>query len=470
MPRKNNSHNENEFEDREQDLNDDNSENSQDFDQEHTNQFDVSENNSGDLLIGNNNVLLNTDNEANENIIANDDISDNEVSANKEESANLNQENPDEVNEIEDANKRIDETVKLTMFMDKLNTFNSMFKTDINANKFVDAVTTAWQLLQDEDRNVRLEGWGTLGDIFRDVLKEAFTAERDLSYKEHRLPDYAEIIRSSNYLMRVAMFNFTDLYSNKKKSYMFKSTAFGGLNAKDMAKLTSSGKSQWRMDQKSDKAWNIQSADARNIAKVWQKDADPYERLISEMKALAESGNGRIADADHRDIYNKLAAAEWMLINNEEMLIESSEKPGEKIPNWGNKYWKALLETREALGIPKHISIRELIQGDYAESSKAVNDINFNERQFEDHLLNAEVRGMFDSMEAQESEFKIQREEIKLNRTISDNHEVDIDSDAVRYPHPVHEENEFIKQRHSEKENNFIVDTSNHKDIDLNIV
>lgn len=417
-----------------------------------------------------NNIILLDDEE---NVIENRNEDENEIE--NEIDNEINNENKSEIeNEVDkkkDEQQKIEDSVNITMFMDKLNTFNSMYKTNIDANKFVDSVMTAWGLLEDEveDRNDRLEGWGTLGDAFRDALTEAFAVERAISYKEHRLPDYAEIIRSLNHLLRVAMFNFTDVYSNREKSHMFAPTAFGGLTAKDLAMLTK-GESNWSMDQKSDKAWEIQSADAKDIAAVWQKDKDPLEKLLNEMNALAESSNGRIADADHRDIYNKLAAAEWMLLNNEDMMIESSENPGEKIPNWGNKYWKAILQAREALGVPKHISMRELIQGDYAESSKAVNDVNFNERQFQDHLLDPEVRGMFDSKDVQESEFKIQREEIRLNRTDSDDIESNIDLDAIRYRYPVKEENEFLKHRNSEKVNNFILDKSAQKEYEHNLV
>ena len=474
---------------------------------------------NNEFLIGLNQKQNNELDQANEPIINIDNVNDDH---NNNDNADKKAQ---EEKELENANESIDESVKITMFMDKLNTYNSMFKTNIDANKFVYSVTTAWALLQSNERDVRADGWATLGNVFRDTLKEAFAVERSLSYKEHRLPDYAEIIRSTNYLLRVAMFNFTDLYSNKEKAYLFKSTAFGGLTAKDMAKLIrwnepeltdladenikedegnllfdpdvveddkkdlvneehkvdekikddakknaeKTEKDLWSMDQKSDEAWEIQSAEAKDIAIEWKKAEKPYEKLINEMNALAEMAKNNIAEVNHREIYNKLAAAEWMLINNDEMMIESSENPGEKIPNWGNKYWKAIIQTREALGIPKHTSIRELIQGDYAESSKAANDMNFNERQIQDHVLDTEVRGMFDSMEAQRSEFTIQSEDIKLYHPVDDL-SADFDPNAIRYRYPVNEENEIMKYRNSKKENNFIIDKNQHKDIDLSVV
>ena len=555
-PKKNNKKktlNENNIVSREEELNEEIDNILADSKQEQLNKsISLNENeDNNELLIGLNQEENNELDQANEPIInidnGNDDHNNNDNADKKAQ----------EAKELENANESIDESVKITMFMDKLNTYNSMFKTNIDANKFVYSVTSAWALLQSNERDVRTDGWATLGNVFRDTLKEAFAVERALSYKEHRLPDYAEIIRSTNYLLRVAMFNFTDLYSNKEKAYLFKSTAFGGLTAKDMAKLITWKESEltdlddekiisnedektenkefklddtekiinnekhsiisdnkldeeggnllfdpeitkdaekkdlvnnhkkvkdeaekkaektekdlWSMDQKSDEAWEIQSAEAKDIAAEWQKAEQPYEKLINEMNALAERGKNSIAEVDHREIYNKLAAAEWMLINNDEMMIESSENPGEKIPNWGNKYWKAIIQTREALGIPKHTSIRELIQGDYAESSKAANDMNFNERQIEDHVLDAEVRGMFDSMESQRSEFTIQSEDIKLYHPVDDL-SADFDPNAIRYRYPVNEENELIKHRNSKKENNFIIDKDTHKDINLDVV
>ena len=499
--------------------------------------IDNNENNN-ELLIGLNQEENNELDQANEPIInidnGNDDHNNNDNADKKAQ----------EEKELENANESIDESVKITMFMDKLNTYNSMFKTNIDANKFVYSVTSAWALLQSNERDVRTEGWATLGDIFRDTLKEAFAVERALSYKEHRLPDYAEIIRSTNYLLRVAMFNFTDLYSNKEKAYLFKSTAFGGLTAKDMAKpitwkeseLTDlddekiisnedektenkefklddtekiknnekhsiiSGKEfeeedgnllfdpemtkdaeekdlvnndkkvkdgaekkaektekdLWSMDQKSDEAWKIQSAEAKDIAAEWQKAEQPYEKLINEMNALAERGKNSIAEVDHREIYNKLAAAEWMLINNDEMMIESSENPSEKIPNWGNKYWKAIIQAREALNIPKHTSMRELIQNDYAACSKGASSAHYNERQIKEQVLDPDAREVYDSLEAQKSEFKIQREAIKNNVESKEPRPEDLNPDVLRYPYPVKEENEYEKHRNAEKQNNFI--------------
>ena len=378
-------------------------------------------------------------------------------------------EEPKKEDDLQSAIDAINSSVNLTMFMNKLNTFNSMFKTDIDANKFIDSLTGAWELLQSNNRDKRTDGYVMLGDAFRETLKNAFSVEEEQAYKEHRLPEYNEIIVSANELLRVGMFTFTDLYSDNSHKHLFKPTICGSLTAKDMAALT--GKSDlWGMDQKSDKAWEIQSADAKAIANQWLESGDkPFDKLIEEMNALIELGKNGIAERNNKDIYNKLAAAEWILVNNEQMMTENPNDPLNKMPDWGNKYWKATIQARDALGIPKHISMRELIQGDYAESSKAVTNKNYNEKQIEEHVLDPEVRSMVDSMEVQASEFTIQRESIKTHHPSNEERVNNIDDpDADRIKYYVYEVDEIRLMKEAPIGKDFILEDDLNKQVSMN--
>jgi hypothetical protein len=308
--------------------------------------------------------------------------------------------------------EKINDSANVAIFINKLNTFNNMYKLKIDANDFAFSVTESWTKMSAADEKQKGEGKQMLQDLFKDTLKQAFDIEKDVSYDEHRLPDYNEIIKSSNELLRVAMFAFTDLYHNSKSASLFDQTAFGGVNAKDMAELTS-GESLWSMDQKSDDAWDIQSKEAKEIADKWLGERKPYETMINEMNALVEANKKGIID--RKEILNKLAAAEWLLLNDERMMVENPEDPINPIPNWGNRYWKTLTSTREALGIDKHISMRELIQGDYAASAKAANNKSYTETQIKDYVLDPEARAVYDSMDIQKEQFATQSAAVVLS-------------------------------------------------------
>jgi hypothetical protein len=276
------------------------------------------------------------------------------------------------------------------------------------------------------------------------------------------MPELNDVIRSTNELLRSAMFAFTDLYHDPGSASLFGATAFGGLDAKAMAELTK-GDSLWKMDQKSDDAWEIQSGEAKGIADKWMQEKKPYEKMINEMNKLAEKGKNGMSEADTKKIYNKLAAAEFMLLKDEKMMVENPEDPYNPIPNWGNRYWKAIIQARESLNIPKHTSIRELIQNEYAAMSKAAYSTHYNERQINEQVMDTDARGKFDSFEAQESEFTIRREAIKNSLENKELRPEDINPDVSRYPYPVKEEDEYKKHREAKKENNFIKEKEPHE-------
>ena len=306
--------------------------------------------------------------------------------------------------EIEKEESMLPENAEL--FGNKLKTFNSMYGTNVNANLFVGSVSNVWTLLNDDDAEKVNEGKKALSGLLNDTLKGAFEVEKQASYEEQRLPEYSEIIKSANELLRVSMFAFTDMYHNPDKAKLFIPTAFGGLREDELAELTK-GDSLWDKDQRSNSAWEIQSRAAVDIAKEWLKEDKPYQTMIDEMEALVEASKEK--SIDEKDVYNKLAAAEWLLLNNDKMMIDDPEDPLNKMPNWGNRYWKAITNAREKLGIPKHISMRELIQGNYAEMGKAASNLTYNKTQILEQVLDPEQRNAFDSMEKQKVEFTVQR-------------------------------------------------------------
>ena len=351
--------------------------------------------------------------------------------------------------------KEIDNSVNTTVFVNTLNTFNAMYKLSIDANNFAFFVNEAWTLLNRNNEQKKIEGQKMLGDLFKDTLKQAFDVEKGIAYDEHRLPEYAEIIKSSNELLRTAMFAFTDLYHNPKSASLFDSTAFGGLNAKEMADLTV-GDSLWSMDQKSDEAWDIQSKEAKNLADKWLAGDKPYEKMISEMKSLVEADKNSIVD--RKEMLTKLTAAEWLLVNNDKMMIDDPEDPLNKLPNWGNRYWKALTEAREALGIDKHTSMRDLIQGDYAASAKAVISSAYNEAQIEDYVLDLTVREIYDSMETQKEQFATQSAAVTLTEPQNEKNAGEVEMTEDRVPFPIQELDERVIMKNQPKNYNFVIE------------
>ena len=418
--------------------------------------------------------------------------------------------------------RRSFEDAKGLMFTEQLDAFNKMYGTKLDANEFASSVSDAWELLNNKDKTKSAQGQAMFNQLFKDTLKQAFDIEKDAAYNGHRIPEYQEITKSANDLLRASMFAFTSIYvansreklfdavtlrnktangdneiikggrvwdmvqksvkesptlhlrsiankwlaeknsyeamtnelnaifANKNnktqdvidklaaakwllltnnndaivakpknpmtfgdrywramtQEYFFEKTAFGGMSSKEIAELTK-GDSLWDMDQKSDEAWEIQSKAAKDIADNWLKENKPYEKMINELNALVEANKENIID--RKEMLNKLTAAEWLLLNNDKMMVDNPEDPLNKVPNWGNRYWKALTNAREALGIEKHISMRSLIQNNYAEVKKAATNPSYTETQIEDYLLDPGQRDAVDSIETQREQFKIQQ-------------------------------------------------------------
>ena len=379
---------------------------------------------------------------------------------------NKNEKNEDKNNKkVDDAKKKQPEVKKskeredklnALMFMNNLNVYNSTYRTNVDANAFVDAVTNAWELLKTGDEAKKKEAQKIMSSAFKNALKEAFKNEKELSYNEHRLPKFNDIIKDTNDLLRTSMFAFTDLYTNRKSALHYEFTTFGAMTPKEMAELTK-GESIWDMDQKSDEAWEIQAASAKDLATEWLKTDKPYETMIKEMNKLVESAEKK-EKLDHYHLYNKLAAAEWMLLNNDKMMIDNPEDPLNKMPDWGNRYWKSIIQAREALGIPKHISTRELIQGDYARAKQAVTSVAYNEKQIEEYLYKPEERTKIDSLDKQKEAFAKEREEIDTKDPENEKKINSLEMKENRVRFPIESENEYKKMQNAPKSGNFIVD------------
>ena len=139
-------------------------------------------------------------------------------------------------------------------------------------------------------------------------------------------------------------------------------------------------------------------------------------------------------------------------------MIEDPEDPLNPIPNWGNRYWKTLTQTRDALGIDKHTSMRDMIQEEYTASAKAVNSAVYNETQIQENVLDPKVRGKIDSMDLQKEQFATQSAHVKLTDKQNEKQvdEIVMTEDRVRIT--VKSEDQRMLMKNEPKTFNFIVE------------
>ena len=128
------------------------------------------------------------------------------------------------------------------------------------------------------------------------------------------------------------------------------------------------------------------------------------------------------------------------------------------IPNWGNRYWKALTEAREALGIDKHTSMRDLIQGDYAASAKAVISSAYNKAQIEDYVLDPAAREIYDSMELQKEQFATHSAAVTLTEPQNERISGVLEMTEDRVPFPIKELDERVIMKKQPKNYDFVVE------------
>ena len=362
--------------------------------------------------------------------------------------------------------KKIDDAHRLAVFTNNLASFNSMYKLDVKAEEFNKTITNVWSDLTSGDTQKIANGKKTLNEFFKSTLQPAIAVEKSSAYKDQRMPDLNEVIISTNDLFRSSMFAFTDLYHNPEREGFYKMTAFGGFDAKELAEIAV-GDSSWKMDQRSNKAWDVQSREAKDLADKWLAEERPYETMLKEITELVGyKENGVLSN---REAYAKLAAAEWMLINNEKMMVENPDDPLNPIPNWGNRYWRTLSETREALGIPKHTSMRELIQGNYEEIAKATENKSYNAKQLEERVFASEAIGVYDSYEAQMVEFATQSAAHSLVEPTKDKADelANTEEDYIRRREPVTSEDERENMKRAPKVfSNWVVERASELTID----
>jgi hypothetical protein len=350
------------------------------------------------------------------------------------------------------------------MFKDALKTFNDMYNTKFDGEHIKNEVKDAWKYMTGADESQHATGKRILSNLYNQILSEAFDVEKKAAYEERRAPDYTDVVKGANDLIRTTMFTHTDLYHKNKDKNLFDETSFGGLNAEDMYELVE-GESKWDMDQRSDAAWDIQSQPAKDIADQWLKEDKPYEKMINEMNSLAAAKkNGTL---DNKAIHDRIAAAEWLLINNDKMVIENPEDPLNKMPNWGNRYWKAIIHAREELGIPKHVSMREIIQGDYAEMKNTATNKSYIERQFNEQVLDPEQRKLYDSKEKQAEQYSIYRGKFAAEDPEKQKKVDDLLKNQNRVKIIVDSEDETKKLKTAVRNNDFIVDKTHKKEVTI---
>lgn len=361
--------------------------------------------------------------------------------------------------------KEISNDAYAEMFVNQLKTFNDMYKTKISRDKLVSTLSDAWTMLTDESQEKKTEGKKLLNGLFDAMLEHSFEVEKKTAYKEGRLPEYSEIVSNGNKLLRAAMFSFTDMYRDKSRTALFEETAFGGMTKDEITKLTDLDE-LWSLDQKSDEAWEIQAKGAKEIAGQWQKNPNPCQTVVNEMNALIEKNQS--GALSRRETLDKLAAAEWLLLNDDNMVVIDPDDPYNRTPKWNNRYWKAITEAREAIGIPKHISVRDLIQGNYGVMQQTMKNVNYHKDHLETEIFSQEKRANVDSMDKQKEEFGLQSAKIELDKAASEERLKDVKMEGDRIRISIVEEDEYLKAKTMPKDfSSFVVEKSKEMSFEM---
>ena len=403
-----------------------------------------------------------------------DNQNDQEIHNNQENPPNMeggeNQIDEVEQNPLENPPKEpkeISEDAYSEMFVNQLKTFNNLYKTKISKDKLASTLSDAWTMLTDGSEEKKAEGKKLLNGLFEAMLEHAYEVEKKTSYKEGRLPEYSEIASNANKLLRAGMFSFTDMYRDNSRAQLFSETAFGGMTKEEMSKLTGMDE-LWSLDQKSDEAWEIQAKEAKDIASVWQKKSNPCQTVVNEMNELQTKSLQGVAT--RKEVLDKLAAAEWLLLNDDNMVVIDPDDPYNRTPKWNNRYWKAITEAREAIGIPKHISVRDLIQGNYSVMQKTLQNANYHKDHFETELFSQEKRASVDSMDKQKEEFGLQSAQIALNKEPNEERLKDIKMDGIRTKISIVEEDEYLKAKTMPKDySTFVVERNKEISFDRSV-
>jgi hypothetical protein len=237
-----------------------------------------------------------------------------------------------------------------------------------------------------------------------------------------------------------------------------------------MAELTK-GPSLFDMDQKSDEAWENQSREAKAIAEEWKKAPRPFEKMMKAIDTFVAEAqkNGQYPRNDARHL---LTAAEWMLVNEPKMMVDDPRDPFNPIPDWGNRYWQRLVTARDILGMDKHASMRDIIQADYVQAAKAATSVVYQEKQFQEHILDPKERAKYDSIDKQKEQYAVTAAAFTLKNEQRPNPEnvqqqqqqQKNEPEEDRYKVYISEEDEYKKWKNAPKDySSFVDDKSKEK-------
>lgn len=349
-------------------------------------------------------------------------------------------------NLIDDEQKEEDLKKNTEFFKERMKTYNTMYGVSIDANDFLEKVSDAWSDMTNEDKDKAKEGEEKLRNIFLDIVSQAAKIEKQRSYEQVKPPEFDEIIKSTNNLLRAAMFAKTDLFTNKARKDMFEKTFLGGVDPAQLSeKMKRDG--NWRNDQRSDAAWEKQSMEAINIAIGWSEKERPINEMLKALKGLEVDFEKGFFN--QREAFNTLAAAERLLMAQSDCMIEDIDNPGEKIPKWNHPDWKALVDCRDKLGIPRYASMRDLIQSEYHNMSKTMDNAYLKEV-FEKDIVSEKAREG-DSLESLKEQFTINRATLHIDEVFNEKEVMDAKMENDKEPIIVKECDEQVIQKNMPK-------------------
>jgi hypothetical protein len=152
------------------------------------------------------------------------------------------------------------------------------------------------------------------------------------------------------------------------------------------------------------------------------------------------------------------------------MVVIDPDDPYNRTPKWNNRYWKAITEAREAIGIPKHISVRELIQGNYGVMQQTLKNANYHKDHFETELFSQEKRASVDSMDKQKEEFNLQSAKIALDKAPNEERLNNIKMDENRVRISIVEEDEYLKAKTVPKDfSSFVIERNKEVSFDRSV-
>ena len=129
--------------------------------------------------------------------------------------------------------------------------------------------------------------------LFKDTLKQAFDIEKDAAYNGHRIPEYQEITKSANDLLRASMFAFTSIYVANSREKLFDAVTLRNKTANGDNEIIKGGR-VWDMVQKSVK--ESPNLHLRSIANKWLAEKNSYEAMTNELNAIFANKNNKTQD------------------------------------------------------------------------------------------------------------------------------------------------------------------------------